>query len=372
MQALLLATALSASIPAEAAKRVFDEARIASADDGGSLWGRPLFGPMFVVDPKTRFFVRSDGASGELPSDIVPANTATKVDGVLTTMVLWPAITGPATERRSLLMHECWHRIQNDLGFPAGNPSNPHLDTVEGRVWLLLELRALAAALRAADGARDAAISDAVAFRNARRAVFPGSSDLEHALENNEGLAEYTGFTLRGATAEENRLALARRLDRVDRKTSFVRAFAYHTGPAYGLLLDAITPGWTRKYKPGDDLAARLAAVAKVGTFRDARKRALAYGGLALRASEEQRDREQRARVATFRVRLVEGPLLELPMADAHFGFDPNTVVAIGDAGSAYPSLDVSAAWGRIVVDDGARITTDWSKIIVPRPIARS
>jgi hypothetical protein len=56
---------------------------------------------------------------------------------------------------------------------------------------------------------------------------------------------------------------------------------------------------------------------------------------------------------------------LELPMIDAHFGFDPNAVVPLGDGGNAYPALDVTAPWGHISVDKGARIPNDWSKIVV-------
>ena len=253
----LYGTPLSSPIPFEAAKRVFDEARIASDEDDAKLWGVHLYGPLVFADPKTRTFIRDNGTGGELPAGVIVANTATKIDGVLTTMISWPAISnGPPTAQRRLAMHECFHRIQNDLGFPAGSPNNGHLDTVDGRYWLQLELRALTAALRATGDARTSAIGDAVAFRAARRAAFAGAEQTERALENNEGLAEYTGWALRGTSPEESRFAFARPLERIDPATSFVRGFAYETGPAYGLLLDVLAPGWTRKYKATDDLAA--------------------------------------------------------------------------------------------------------------------
>jgi hypothetical protein len=345
------------AIPLGAANRVFEEARVASADDGGKLWGRPLYGPIMLVDPKTRDFIRNDHYTGKLPPEIVIANNATVFDGALTTMIQWP-LPGRATQRRRLLMHECWHRIQKDLGFPANSPNNTHLDTVEGHIFLRLELRALAAALRADGEARTAAIRDAISFRAARRAQFAEAADLERALENNEGLAEYTGFVLRGTTDEESRAAWARHLDRIDPSTSFVRGFAYETGPAYGLLLDVLAPGWTRKYKPTDDLAAFTGLQA--GSVNPE-----TYGGAELRAAEETRDRERRERVTRFRARLVDGPVLELPMTDANYGFDPNAVTALGAAGNAYEHLDVTAAWGKISVDGGARITSDWLTIFV-------
>lgn len=290
---------------------------------------------------------------------MIIANTATNIDGVMTTMIPWTSLQDKkSAQRRRLLMHESWHRIQKDIGFPAAEGDNAHLDTVDGRYWLRLELRALAAALRATGDARNAAIGDAVAFRAARRAHFAKAAESERALENNEGLAEYTGWALRGTTAEESRLTFARHLDNIDPSTSFVRGFAYQTGPAYGLLLDALTPGWTRKYKVTDDLAAFTGLQA--GSVNPD-----AYGGVELRAAEEARDREQRERVARFRARLVDGPVLELPMTDANYGFDPNGVTALGEAGNAYQHLDVTAAWGKISVDGGARITGDWAKIIV-------
>lgn len=344
-----------AALSVAAAQLVFDNARIASAEDAGKLWGKPLYGPMILVDRETKAFVKNDGTTGTLPKETIVANTATEIDGKLTTMISMQSIGGTTVQQRRLAMHECFHRIQTEIGFPAGNPNNAHLDTVDGRVSLQLELRALAVALRSTGDARTAALRDAVAFRTARRARFPGSAELERALENNEGLAEYTGVALRGTPAEESRVLVAREIEHVDPKTSFVRGFAYLTGPAYGLLLDELKPGWTRSYKVTDDLAAV--------TGVNGGARSGQYGERELRASEETRDREQRQRVAHYRARLVDGPVLELPMGA--FGFDPNTVVPLSDAGNAYPTLDVTGSWGHISVDTGARIAGDWSKIVV-------
>lgn len=368
----MIAAALSIAV----AQLVFDNARIASAEDAGKLWGVPLYGPMIVVDRETRAFSRSDGTSGTLPANVIIANTATPIEGKLTTMIALQSIGATTVEQRRLAMHECWHRVQQELGFPASNTNNPHLDTLDGRVSLQLELRALAAALRATGEARTAAIRDAVGYRAARRAQFAGAAENERALENNEGLAEYTGVALRGTPAEESRFAIAREIESVDPKTSFVRGFAYLTGPAYGLLLDTVKPGWTRKYTAKDDLALVLAnavggqALLPVATAAEGQAgvpvlHGERYGEAELRAAEERRDREQRERVAHYRAHLVDGPVLLLPMNNAHFGFDPNAVVPLGEAGNVYPKLDVTAPWGHIAVDSGALIPNDWSRIVV-------
>ena len=362
-------------IPLDAAQRAFDDARLASDEDGGKLWGRALYGPLLLVDPQTRFVVanQKDGAgvlhpagpglfTGTLPQDVVIANTATDWGGTRWTMVMWGSISPVSVARRRLLLHECFHRIQDDLGLPAANADNPHLDTLDGRYWYRLELRALSAALRDAD--RPQAIADALAFRVQRRRLFPGAEAHERALEANEGLAEYTGFALRGTGEEETRLAVARRLDHMDPDVSFVRSFAYDTGPSYGLLLDATRPGWRRTFAKDSDLSALLAADAKATPAPDPVARAAAYDGAHLRAEEEKRDHNRQARLAVYRAALVEGPVIGIALEGAQYGFDPYTVVPLGEAGTVYPSLEVAGAWGRTSTETGARLDAAHGRLL--------
>src|SRR5436853_1638458 len=271
---LLLASALNTPIPLDRARNAFAEARLASDEDGGKMWGRALYGPMIFVDPPSRFAVANQADAGgvlkedrgvfagTLPNDVVIANTAVNWSSVHWTMVMWGAVGERAVSQRALLLHECFHRIQDEVGLPATVINNPHIDTLDGRTWFLLELRALAKALKNED--RPAAIADALSFRAKRRQLFANAAESERKLENNEALAEYTGFALRGTSDGESRLAFARRLDNVDRNQTFTRSFAYLTGPAYGLLIDAYAPGWTRNYKASGDLALTLAAAAKI------------------------------------------------------------------------------------------------------------
>src|ERR1044071_2370503 len=141
------------------AGRYFAEARALCARDGGRLWGRSLCGPMMFADPNTRVVLTSepDGEGllkrsgevyvGTLPSNVNVANTAVEWAGVNWMMVMTSAIPSDRSGRGRLLMHELWHRRQAELGFPPSGAANDHLDTREGRVWLQLEWRALAAAL---------------------------------------------------------------------------------------------------------------------------------------------------------------------------------------------------------------------------------
>lgn len=378
--ALLLAASTSLNpIDLEKAQRAFEEVRLAAEEDGGRLWGVPLYGPILFVDRATRFAVanqadaagvlKPDGRlfTGTLPPDVILANTATTWSGTEWTMVLWDSVAARTVSRRRLLFHETWHRIQDDLGFAATDAPVNELDSAEGRIWLRLELRALAAALRASNEERTPAIRDALTFRAKRRALFKEAAARERALELNEGLAEYTGFALRGTSDFESRIALAERITAVDPQSSFVRSFAYETGPAYGLLLDALSAGWTRKLKRDDDLGALLAAAARVEpNLGEAAAAAARHRGDEVRSFETAREKARVERTARYRAMFVEGPVVELPMANARYGFDPNTVVPLENAGSVHPALEVTADWGTLSAKGGALITSDFTRIVLP------
>ena len=131
-----------------------------------------------------------------------------------------------------------------------------------------LEWRALARALRESGEPRALAVREALAFRQARHARFPDKVESERALDINEGLASYTQTVL---AAQSEADAIASALDSLaaaEGGESFVRTFAYASGPAYGLLLDAASPGWTRKVRVSDDPAVAVDARARGTTCR--------------------------------------------------------------------------------------------------------
>ena len=135
----------------------FKEAQQASVHQ--RLWPEPLYGPMLFVDPQSRMtwangpdssgILKPNGGifTGQLPGDVLIANTAITWQGQLWSVVLWP-LPENRQERLSLLLHESFHRIQGALGLPAKDPVIDHLGTMTGRIYFLLELQALKAALR--------------------------------------------------------------------------------------------------------------------------------------------------------------------------------------------------------------------------------
>ena len=86
-----------------------------------------------------------------------------------------------ADVRQQNMIHGLFHRIQPELGLMAGTDEghNEHLDTLEGRVWMQLEWRALRRAVESGGSDRAAAVADALAFRSERRRLFPGAAENE-------------------------------------------------------------------------------------------------------------------------------------------------------------------------------------------------
>ena len=368
--------------PAQAKQAFAEAARICQAD-GGKLWGKSLCGPMLFADPKTRSVVANqadaegrlraqDGVFvGELPAEVNIANTATTWAGVHWTMIRWPLPTVP-TARDRLMMHELFHRIQDDLGLPALSPANAHLGTLEGRVWLRLEWRALQQALARADAppaARRRAVEDALLFRRQRRALFPKAAEEERGLELNEGMAEYTGYKLRGTADAATVAAVMGRLGDADSDSNFSRSFAYVSGPAYGLLLDLSGVAWRKRLAKTADLGDLLRQAYGVTLPPDpsaaAQRRAEIYDGGALRWVETEQEQQRQATIADYRRRLVEGPVLTFPVADKfNFSFDPNDVVPIDETASAYGTLRVTDSWGVLEAGNGALLVREQDKFV--------
>jgi hypothetical protein len=374
----------SASLDAAVAGRYFAEARALCARDGGRLWGRSLCGPMMFADPSTRAVVASEPDAegvlkrsgdvyvGTLPPSVNIANTAVVWSGVNWMLVMSTAAPADRHRRGAMLMHELWHRRQTELGFPSSGAANDHLDTREGRVWLQLEWRALKTALTARGLGRRRALADALLFRARRRALFPLAAAEEREMEMHEGLAEYTGVRLSGIPDPE-RFVSDVNLTEQPRSESFVRSFAYASGPAYGLLLDEAAPGWTRRLKKDDDLAEllrkRLRVVASRGDEREAWARARAYGGEELSGFERRREEERLRLVAGYRARLEEGPVLFIPLRSMRMSFDPGNLVPLGERGTVYPNIRVVDAWGVLTVArGGALMNKTFSGINVPAP----
>jgi hypothetical protein len=371
-------------IDLDLAKTYFDEAHRLAELDGGKLWGKSLAGPLIFVDPRSRFAVANQADEsgkltpmgkvfvGTLPANVPLANTALRWGGTHWSMMLWPLPEDKPT-RSTMLMHESWHRIQGDLGLPSFDPANAHLDSLQGRYWLQLEWRALARALSLSQNDGGMAIEDALRFRQHRRALFKGAANEENTLELHEGLAEYTGIKLNGFPEAEQKHLLFEHFEEFPTQLqTFVRSFAYLSGPAYGLLLDQQAADWLRKIKPGDDLGQILAKAVDLKLPAEpesaTKARAARYDGQKLWTAEVAREESRLKKVADFRHLLIDGPVLLLPLGRQQMSFNPSELVPIEGVGTVYPTLTLMSAWGKLEVHKASLITSDFKKAFVAAP----
>ncbi|HYU53821.1 MAG TPA: hypothetical protein VEK37_12800, partial [Gemmatimonadaceae bacterium] len=271
------------------------EAKSACEMDAGALWGRSLCGPIALVDRQTRIVIANDTVGARhfirlgdaylttLPDNQYVANTSFQWAGRTWTMVALP-LPRDRFARVDLLMHEVFHREQQALGLQQLDALNNQLDMRAGRTWLRLEYRALARALESLPdpGAARHHVESALIFRALRRSLYPGSDSLEATLEIQEGLPEYTGQRLAMQLTGEGSARVAKYVREYESTPTFVRAFAYATGPAIGVLLDQFSPGWRDAVRTNRDLSGLLAQAIHfrrpAGLAATARTRALEYG----------------------------------------------------------------------------------------------
>src|SRR5690242_5990805 len=162
------ATAADAQVQPQLAQRYFEEVTRLCERDAGRLWGVSLCGPMVIGDPST-----GTRATSQPEPEGQPPRFLGSADGPVT----WGGVrwfyfplsmlaSTDADARQQNMLHGLFHRIQPELAFWRGDSdgSNEHLDTLEGRVWMQLEWRALRRAIESSGTDRAEAIADALAF----------------------------------------------------------------------------------------------------------------------------------------------------------------------------------------------------------------
>ena len=378
---------VSAGIPPEAMPTIHalnEWARVCEPN-GMLLWRKSLCGPMVLVEPSTRsaianrpdpegkFRKQDDVFIGVLPEQFTPSNTSIRWGQEEWAMVMLPLPTDPF-QRVSLLAHESFHRIQPSIGLSASDAPDPCVDTEAGRLWLRLEMRASARAMRSAGAVGRESAGDAMLFRMYRDRLCPGSAAMDAAMEKQEGLAEYTGVFIALRETGEDISREARVIEAFEDSNAFARSFGYATGPALGILLDRYAPGWRERVASAASLDSMLVSALNFQTPQDlpraAKERAALYGYVAVAAAEHERAGRQKAVLDELRRKFLEGPTLDFPTApEMNRNFNPGTLVPFPPYGTYYPTGTFSASWGKLQVESGgALVAPDNRSLRLPAP----
>lgn len=353
----LFALAGAASASADPAEGTRDF--VARCDAAGrGLWGTSLCAPIVVVDSSN---AAAPWTSRPAPGPLPPARANTAFDWAGDTwLMLLSPLPEDAAARNSLLFHEAFHVHQKELGLPPNAAVAPHLESALARTSIRLEWNALRAALQTKGRERDGHIAQALAFRAQRLGVDASFAQAERAQMLHEGLAAYTGTVLSG---DPLRLALEE-LRAAPKRAALARTFAYVNGPAWGLLLDDLRPGWRKGLGTDVDLPDLLQ--------RQPAKTAApeAYDGEAIRAEELAAESARKAKLAALLAATSPERSLHLPLAQMGMDFDPNRVTPAPDGSTVYEKMTLRDRWGSVSVDGQAlRIAGDFTQAWVQWPL---
>ncbi|MBD1384617.1 hypothetical protein IDJ75_04945 [Mucilaginibacter rigui] len=365
---LFFAGAAGAQVPLAAS--YLKEAEAAAQKQ--QLWKTSLYGPMLFVDQQSRHtyanmtdsagILKPEGGiyTGSLPKDVMVANTAIHWGGRTWSVLLWP-LPEDRNERLNLLLHESFHRIQEQIGFPAKSPTADHLSTMEGRIFFFLELQALKAALQKPINRRQTDLANALAFRQKRERLFPSTFTNERILEMNEGLAEYTGVSL---GRSDLRRHLYAQIDTAGNRKSLIRSFAYLTGPIYGLFLQEKKKHWTQQIDSNTNFPNLISRYYQVKANRAPDESI--YNGFVIRSSERQKETIRLQTVADYTETFTKKTVLRIMLIKMSVIFNPNTLFDLGTYGTIYPTGEIKDNWGHLKVNKGGMLLKDWHIVSVP------
>ena len=372
----------SNSNPMEKAAPSFENLKKVSNLDNGKLWGKTLYGPTMFVDVQTRNLVANQQNKentlvqkgnlyfGQLPEDIIIANTSITYCGEDWTCVIWDGSRDLLTNTH-LLIHESWHRIQEKIGLPACGSFNQHLDEAEGELLLKLELSILKTLLQ--DDSKDLSegLRDAMTVRKMRQIMFPNGN--ENQFECHEGMAEYTAFKLLPLDNDNEAIrkglvaaAITKGMD----GSGFGNSFAYLTGPAYGLLIDEMIPDWRGSIRSGKTIPEVISTEVAIPDTIDNTEieRISACYGLTEYLNKERNRLEARDKEdAELRARFSESKWLVIPNDNINFGFNPSErLVAYDTIGVICNTMQLRGSFGTLEVGNGIMRTHNWSCFIIP------
>jgi len=357
--------------------------------DNGKLWGVQLYGPtMFVIsenrliianqNDKDKKLSKNDGVYlGSLPESINISNTSFTWNGVDWTMVMWNALPqDDKYSRDKLLIHESWHRVQNEIGIKSVTSLNTHLDELQGAILIKLELIALRHSLLAEDRlGKKKNLENALIVRKYRQLLFPANN--ENEFERHEGMAEYTGFKLCGINPTLVQNVIAKQLEFAMDKDGFTNSFAYLTGPAYGFLFDELDPDWIKKILQGNDIptiGSGLFSNENITSDTTKLKSAIteiiaAYKVESLITTETEKFEQQKKLISKYEQKIFEGDQLIIPNKDVNFSFNPQEkLIPIDYRGVIYKTMRLSGDWGILEVQDGIFRSNDWQVFVVSAP----
>src|SRR5215468_2731779 len=122
-----------AQVDEQRAQEYFKEVRALCERDGGRLWGVSLCGPMAIADVRTNTLATSQPApEAPRPRILGVVNAPLEWGGTTWVGLNWDFVASRTPrERRELIIHELFHRVQPGLGLMQPAAANEHVDALD-------------------------------------------------------------------------------------------------------------------------------------------------------------------------------------------------------------------------------------------------
>lgn len=366
-------------------ENIFKDLKNYLTKENGKLWNHQLYGSLLFVNQDDRTIIANEKDTkgiltkngeiytGILPNEINIANTAFDWNGKRWTMVMLP-LPKDYNERLNLLTHELFHRIQPEIGFAnLYQKSCSHLDNIDGRIYLKLELEALKKALTTNnENQQKEHIKNALLFRAYRHQIFPNAKENENLLELNEGLAEYTGTTLSDRNDKDLKTHYIQAIEKLYENPTFVSSFAYRTIPVYGYYMKQNDETWNLKISEKINLTNYISDFFNISIPVNLKDSVFqnrdGYNYTQINYFETERDKKQKELMTILDNKFQENPILVIPFQNMNISYNPSNLIPYRDLGTVYPNLRITDNWGILTVEKGALVGKNWGKVIVSEP----
>lgn len=366
-------------------ENIFNDLKFFLSKDNGKLWNHQLYGPLMLIERDSRLIIANVGDekgflqkngnvfTGFLPNEFNIANTSFEWNDKRWTIVALP-LPDDYNERLNLLTHELFHSIQPEIGFAHLNEKScDHLDKLEGRIYLKLELEALKKALSEENEAvQKNHIQNALLFRVYRHQLFPDAKESENPQELLEGLAEYTGSILSGRDDKQLKQHYIKAIESLYENPTFVRSFAYRTTPVYGYFMRQTDESWNLSINEETNLTdftlEFFNTTLPENPVESIEKIKNEYDFIEINEFEVKRDQKQKEFIAELDEIFLKNSTLIIPLQNMRIGFNPGNLMPYKDLGTFYPNLRITDDWGVLVVEKGALVGKKWDKVTISGP----
>ncbi|TAJ11834.1 hypothetical protein DMA11_15355 [Marinilabiliaceae bacterium JC017] len=342
--------------------------------DRVKLWKKEILGPTLFINRTTKKAycnyklnnafkrVRDELYSGQLPDDIIVANSTAQINGINCAMIALP-LPSSISSKKTLVIHESFHRIQDSV-IQNHAYYNEHIDNKDARILLKLEWEYLIRAYTEKDkNTKTEYCHKALDYRAQRRKIYPECAKNENYFELEEGLAEYTAVKYCFRTRTEIADYLNNQWTKFKPAQSFIRTFGYLSGLSYALLLDDYNTEWRLNSNEIEDLGALLLKHLPMAQYESmSNSNDTLYHRITQEENNIYQQRQQFLNSIITKLDTAKFLIFELT-ENKSIGFNPSDMHDLDSLGTYFPFIEVKDNWGTVKVKrgNGALISDNWS-----------